>query len=343
MHSEQRLTQLKNWIHHLELSQYELAPASSDASFRRYFRLTAPTVVEGQAHSLIVMDAPAEFERLEPFIDITHRLEKVGLHVPKILAQNIPEGFLLLSDLGNTTYYDAIQNGIDPFLLQAIYRQAVEVIATMQTAETDGLPIYDQTHFLNELSLFTEWFLGKLHHIQLSEAEQTELNHVFTLLTAHNDSEAKVFVHRDYHSPNLMLCLNEQNPGIIDYQDAALGPISYDIASTVMDARTTWEEDQQLDWAIRYWQKAKTLDLPVPEDFAVFHMDYEWMSLQRNLRILGVFARLSLRDNKHHYLDHIPRVSKYVRQVAQRYQVFKPILKHLDRVEQIETEVRYTF
>ena len=159
-------------------------------------------------------------------------------------------------------------------------------------------------------------------------------------------AEARVLVHRDLHSPNLMVCTDPAigpNPGVIDFQDALEGPISYDIASLVLDARTTWDEPQQLDWAIRYWEKARAARLPVPDDFAQFHRQYEWTSLQRNLRILGVFARLNLRDDKPGYLAHIPRVLQYVRQVAGRYNHFAPITKLLDRLEGVEVQTRLTF
>jgi len=157
--------------------------------------------------------------------------------------------------------------------------------------------------------------------------------------------QPRVLVHRDYHSPNLMLGPGgpDFEPGVIDFQDALHGPLSYDIASLVMDARTSWDEPQQLDWAIRYWEYARTAGLPVPADFAEFHRQYEWMSLQRNLRILGVFARLSHRDGKHHYLDHMPRVQRYVRQVAERYQVFHPLVRLLDTVEKVSFTDGYSF
>ncbi|XOT96954.1 aminoglycoside phosphotransferase family protein, partial [Alcaligenes pakistanensis] len=160
----------------------------------------------------------------------------------------------------------------------------------------------------------------------------------FAQLVQANVQSATVLVHRDFHSPNLMMPLPGQTePGVIDYQDALAGPITYDIASLVMDARVTWTEEQQLDWAIRYWQAAMEAGLDVPADFAIFHQQYEWMGLQRNLRILGVFARLSLRDGKHHYLDHMPRLLGYVHQVASRYECFNALLRLLNRLEGRQT------
>src|SRR5690606_20383555 len=179
--------------------------------------------------------------------------------------------------------------------------------------------------------------------VELSGTENETLRSVFEALVSDNIKQPVVLVHRDFHSPNLMVGTTDGVPGIIDFQDALAGPISYDIASLVMDARTTWEEPQQLDWAIRYWEAAKAAGLPIAPDFADFHQQYEWMSLQRNLRILGVFARLSHRDGKHGYLDHIPRVSAYARQVAERYGPLRPLLRILDKIENRQVVTGYTF
>lgn len=343
-HLDVRLDLLKNWLHSLQnnyqLKLDTLRPASSDASFRRYFR------IDTHDGTLIIMDAPPAHEDCKPFIDIAQRLSAVGLNTPHILEQDLEKGFLILNDLGNLTYYQRLQSEISDQELQSIYRDALAAMVDMQKADTTGLPIYDKPRLLTELGLFNEWYVQQYHQTTLSDKEKTQLDAIFELLVQHNDKQAKVFVHRDYHSPNLMLCnptLHGKNPGVIDFQDAVLGPISYDVVSLVMDARTTWEEPQQLDWAIRYWEMARAANLPVPADFADFHVDYEYMGLQRNLRILGVFARLAIRDNKKHYLDHMPRVNGYVRQVANRYIAFKPLLNILDRLENIDTKVGYTF
>ena len=197
----------------------------------------------------------------------------------------------------------------------------------MQQAPVTGLAPYDTARLAQELTLFPEWYVSRHHGVTLDDKMSSALEKIFALLSASNGGQPTVLVHRDYHSPNLMVCDQPQygpNPGIIDFQDALAGPITYDLASLVTDARTTWEEPQQLDWAIRYWEMARAAGLPVDADFAEFHRAYEWMGLQRNLRILGVFARLNHRDGKKHYLDHMPRVNGYVRQVAQRYGVFTP-------------------
>ena len=252
----------------------------------------------------------------------------------------------MLGPRSDSTYYQRIQEGLDDVTLQTIYREALTALARMQTVTADSLPAYDATRLSAELDLFPEWYATRHCGRPIEGKDMEALQRVFATLVAHNAAQPRVFVHRDFHSPNLMLCDQAEhgaNPGIIDFQDALAGPISYDIASLVMDARTTWEEPQQLDWAIRYWEAARKIGLPVPSDFADFHRDYEWMGLQRNLRILGVFARLHHRDGKPGYLAHIPRVSAYVRQVARRYGVFAPLARQLDRLEDVQQNVGYTF
>jgi aminoglycoside/choline kinase family phosphotransferase len=339
-----RLAALLTWLESLpealNLQHNTLRPASSDASFRRYFRINS------QATTYVVMDAPPKTEDCKPFIDVSKRLAAVGLNVPHIQAQDLEQGFLLLTDLGPTTYYERIQQGIDESTLQALYRDALSALVQMQTASHQGLPAYDALRLKDELALFPQWYAATHCQAPLDEATMQLLNGVFDTLIAHNVKQPVVLVHRDFHSPNLMVCTEPQhgiNPGILDFQDAVAGPISYDLASLVMDARTTWEEPQQLDWAIRYWEQARKQGLPVPDDFADFHRDYEWMGLQRNLRILGVFARLNHRDGKAAYLNHIPRVNQYVRQVAGRYIALKPLLRVLDRLDNIQAKVGYTF
>jgi aminoglycoside/choline kinase family phosphotransferase len=263
-----------------------------------------------------------------------------------VLAQDLTQGFLLLTDLGPTTYYERIQAGLDEVSLQKMYRDALAALVQMQGTEVTGLPVYDATRLKQELGLFIEWYVIVHCKINLAATALAGLDRVFDLLVERNAAQPRVFVHRDFHSPNLMLCERPEhgaNPGVLDFQDAVSGPITYDLASLVMDARTTWEEPQQLDWAIRYWELARNKGLPVPTDFADFHQDYEWMGLQRNLRILGVFARLNHRDGKAAYLAHMPRVNQYVRQVAGRYLAFKPLLRILDELDQVQTKVGYTF
>lgn len=335
---------LTQWLSSLDpslgLDLASLTPASADASFRRYFRLKTTD------STLIVMDAPPPQEDCKPFCDVTERLLATGVTVPHILAKALAQGFLLLTDLGQNTYYDQIQHGWSDSALQTHYRQAIEALVKFQTADPSDLPVFDTDKLVTELQLFPEWYVEKYHGVSLTPKEHEDLQSLFVKLASAIAKQPKVFVHRDFHSPNLMVCTNASigtNPGILDYQDAVYGAITYDLASLVFDARTTWQEEQQLDWAIRYWEQARAARLAVDSDFAVFHEQYEWVGLQRNLRILGVFARLSMRDNKSAYLDHLPRVLQYVRQVASRYSAFKPVVRLLDRLDGIEPQARYTF
>jgi len=342
--SDPRLALLQAWLAQLPASlalrPETLRPASSDASFRRYFRIDAG---DGTA---IVMDAPPPHEDVRPFLHVAGLLRGAGLNVPAVLAEDTAQGLLLLSDLGNETYYQRIQAGLDEARLQALYREALDALVRMQQAPVTGLPAYDAARLAAELELFPEWYVARHHGLSLDDQTAAALRQVFGLLAGSAAGQPAVLVHRDFHSPNLMVCEDPRhgpNPGILDFQDALAGPLTYDLASLVTDARTTWEEPQQLDWAIRYWEMARAAGLPVEPDFAEFHRAYEWMSLQRNLRILGVFARLHHRDGKSGYLAHIPRVNGYVRQVAQRYRAFAPLLRLLDRIDQREPVVGYTF
>jgi len=339
-----RLEQIRGWLGSLppslDLAVDTLRPASSDASFRRYFRLDAGK------RTLIVMDAPPAHEDCRPFLHVGQLLADAGLNVPLVLEKNLDLGLLLLTDLGEHTYYQRIKDGVTDSQLQAMYRDAIAALVRLQQASTAGLGVFDPARLADELKVFPEWYVGKHHGVTLDDQTANALDKIFEQLSASNSGQAQVLVHRDYHSPNLMVCDQPQygpNPGVIDFQDALAGPITYDLASLVTDARTTWEEPQQLDWAIRYWEMARAAGLPVDSDFAEFHRAYEWMGLQRNLRILGVFARLNHRDGKAHYLAHIPRMNGYVRQVAQRYGVFKPLLRLLDKLDNRETTVGYTF
>jgi len=338
-----RLSALHRWLDKLHtpvgLDPATLAPVSGDASFRRYFR------IHGEGHSYIVMDAPPPHEDCAPFVKMAQRLSEGGLRAPTVHAMDLEQGFLVLSDLGAQTFYEALQAGLEGDDLQQHYRGALRALVRIQQCPASDLPPYDEQRLQDELTVFPHWYLNVHHGIAPDDGTQAQLARIFDLLVRQAAMQPRVLVHRDYHSPNLMLGPGGPafEPGVIDFQDALHGPLSYDIASLVMDARTSWDEPQQLDWAIRYWEYARTAGLPVPADFAEFHRQYEWMSLQRNLRILGVFARLSHRDGKHHYLDHMPRVQRYVRQVAERYQVFHPLVRLLDTVEKVSFTDGYSF
>ncbi len=344
-----RLEQLRAWLTATLPGQpYDLAPASADASFRRYFRAT---FADGSP-SRIVMDAPPEKEDVRPWLHVAELFRAAGAHVPEVLAQDLDHGFLLLSDLGSTTYLNALHTpaGQEPDLQRAahLYADALGSLAAIQSASRPGvLPEYDRALLLRELQLFPEWYIARHKGVTLTDAETTRLNTVFERILAVNLAEPQVFVHRDYHSRNLMLLEPSAglgaNPGIIDFQDAVYGPISYDLVSLFKDAYIRWDEDFILDMLIRYWETARKLGLPVRAEFADFHRDFEWMGVQRHIKVLGIFARLCHRDGKDGYLADMPLVMDYLRRACKRWRDLGPLLKLLDRLEPEETQVGYTF
>ena len=330
----QRLQQLNEWLHsRLPNENITLAPASADASFRRYFRVT---FADGQTR--IVMDAPPQHEDCRPFLHIANLFEEAGTHVPHVYAQNLQQGFLLLSDLGNTTYLQALNAST----ARVLYGAATDALIKIQLASRENeLPLYDKALLLREMRLFPEWYIAKHLNVTLTDKQHAKLEEVFARILANNLAQPCVYVHRDYHSRNLML--SEPNPGILDFQDAVYGPITYDLASLFKDAYIHWEEAEIIDWLIRYWEKARKAGLPVADDFSVFYRDYEWMGVQRHLKVLGIFARLYHRDGKDGYLKDLPLVMAYLRAAAARYIDLKPLLNLLDELELREQKAGYTF
>lgn len=317
--------------------QLSLAPASADASFRRYFRVTLP-----DGSTRIVMDAPPEHEDCRPFIKVAALLRDAGVHVPEIYAQDLAQGFLLLSDLGNTTYLEVLNTDTAP----ALYRDANAALVAIQRASRRGvLPEYDRALLTRELELFPDWYVARHLGVVLDDDQQATLRAVFAKILDNNLAQPQVFVHRDYHSRNLMVSGQDYpaNPGIIDFQDAVYGPITYDLASLYRDAYIHWEEAQELDFVIRYWELARTAGLPVHDDFHDFYRDYEWMGAQRQLKVLGIFARLSVRDGKHGYLKDMPTVMAYLRQTCERYGELRPLARLLDQLEKKPATAAYTF
>ncbi len=332
--ADPRLPALREWLatqqDALQADLSSLRPASADASFRRYFRIDT-------AHgSRVIMDAPPPQESTQAFEQMARCLHSAGLRVPEILASEPEQGFLVLTDLGPQSFYDALQ--VDPrpsdAQVHGWYMATLDSLIRMQReARCEPLPEYDTERMLAELELFPQWYIERHCGHTLSEGERQMLRQTFDQLATRLAAQPRVLVHRDFHSPNLMVPLGDDpRPGVLDFQDAVRGPITYDLASLLMDARTTWDEAQQLDWGIRYWEAARKAGLPVPDDIATFHADWEWMGLQRNLRILGVFARLNHRDGKPQYLAHMPRVLGYVYQSAGHDDRFRPLLKLLDRL-----------
>jgi N-acetylmuramate 1-kinase len=330
----QRQQQLTDWLHSLFPNEnFSIAPASADASFRRYFRATF-----ADGHTRIVMDAPPQHEDCRPFLHVAKLFEDAGTHVPHVYAQDLAQGFLLLSDLGNTTYLQALTPGN----ARQLYGAATDALIKIQLASrANELPPYDEALLLREMRLFPEWYISRHLDVTLSDAQNAKLETVFARIIANNLAQPKVYVHRDYHSRNLMV--TEPNPGIIDFQDAVYGPITYDLASLFKDAYIHWKEAEVIDWLIRYWEKARKAGLPVAEDFSVFYRDYEWMAVQRHLKVLGIFARLYHRDGKEGYLKDLPLVMAYLRAACVRYIDLKPLLNLLDTLEPRAKQEGYTF
>jgi aminoglycoside/choline kinase family phosphotransferase len=336
-----RLPLLKAWLDSLGIVQAASArPASSDASFRRYFRLDVLSHLQAEhGATLIVMDAPPERENVPAFVRVAELFGAAGVSVPKIVAQDLQQGFLLLSDLGNTTF---LQNlNLDTASL--MYAEALEALLKIQQRSQPGvLPEYDRAFLLRELNLFPEWYIGKHLGVTLTAQQRSQLDGVFDALLANITAQQQVYVHRDFHSRNLMV-LDEGNPGIIDFQDALYGPMTYDIASLLRDAYIQWDEELVLDWVIRYWQRARELGLPVNPDIDAFYRDFEFTALQRHLKILGIFTRLYHRDGKAGFLGDLPTVLDYVRRTANRYRELKPLVRLLDTLEDKTPQVGYTF
>ncbi|ADL54189.1 aminoglycoside phosphotransferase family protein [Gallionella capsiferriformans] len=319
-----REQQLTVWLQgQFPEATFTLAPASADASFRRYFRATFD-----DGTTRIIMDAPPEHEDCQPFLHVGKLFEQAGTHVPHVYAEDLEQGFLLLSDLGNTTYLQALT----PDNARALYAKATDALIKIQRASNEAeLPPYDEALLLREMRLFPEWYINKHLNITLTEAQNAKLESVFARIVANNLSQPRVYVHRDYHSRNLMV--TEPNPGIIDFQDAVYGPITYDLASLFKDAYIKWEEPQIIDYLIGYWQNARRAGLPVHEDFGQFYWDFEWMGVQRHIKVLGIFARLCHRDGKDGYLKDMPLVMSYLRAAAARYVDLKPLFNLLNELE----------
>ena len=325
--TDARLNTLLDWLKALQpswqLDLDTLLPASADASFRRYFRIESKNPDFG---TFIIMDAPPQHEPLNAFIQVDLLLSEAGLNVPQILERNISEGFLLLNDLGNQTYLSQLNDETANHL----YGAATHTLVQMQLASKPNiLPNYDEALLQRELDLFLEWYLRKHLNIELTDLQQTQLKKSFELILENNLAQAKVYVHRDYHSRNLMVT-NHNNPGVLDFQDAVYGPITYDAASLWRDAYIAWPEERVMDWVIKFWEQGRKVGLPMPEDFGQFYRDFEWMGLQRHLKVLGIFARLFHRDGKEGYLKDIPLVLEYAIAAANRYIELKPLARILE-------------
>lgn len=335
--ADARLSLLQEWLPTLNATPTlveTLRPASADASFRRYFRVDTP-----DQQTLIVMDAPPPQEDVRPFVHVAEVFGKTGVSVPTVLAQDVERGFLLLSDLGSTTYLNQLNNDT----AHKLYIDAIDALVLLQTqSKPDVLPEYDRALLSRELQLFPDWYIAKHLNVTLSDDQKNTLSKVFDTLLANNLAQAQVYVHRDYHSRNLMV-LGSGNPGIIDFQDAVYGPITYDLVSLLRDAYIQWDEEMVLDWVIRYWERAKRAGLQVPPDIDTFYRDFEFMGLQRHLKVLGIFARLYHRDGKDAYLKDMPLVMEYTLKAARRYSALIPLVRLIEKLEDKAPQVGYTF
>lgn len=317
-----------------------LAPASADASFRRYLRIAA-----GGGHSVIVMDAPPPQEDVRPFVAIARRIEQAGLHAPRILAVDEVHGFVLLSDLGSRLYLDALREA-SAGEADGLMRTAIGALVQWQTRiDASGWPAYDDALLRRELALFPHWCVQREFGQTWSDAQQAHWRSICDLLVASALAQPRVGVHRDWMPRNLMV--TEPNPGILDFQDATLGPITYDIASMLRDAFLSWDEEREIDWAVRWWQpmrgSAAMSGHPMAEDFGEAWRALEWMGLQRHLKVLGIFCRLKHRDGKPKYSADLPRFFAYATRVANRYAPLQPLLGLLEPLSGMAVKAGYTF
>lgn len=318
-----RLAALERWLAaQFPGASIAIAPASADASFRRYFRARL-----GDGRSFVAMDAPPGKEDCGPFLHVAGLFAAAGVHVPGVLARNIDEGYLLLEDLGSTTFLAHLSDST----AKELYEAATDALVRIQLASRPGvLPDYDRALLEREMRLFPDWYVARELRRDPGPNDSRILQTAFDAILANNLAQPRVFVHRDYHSRNLMVC--QPLPGILDFQDALYGPITYDLVSLFRDAYVRWEEERVLDWVVRYWEKARQAGLPVDPDFAVFYRDFEWMGVQRQIKVVGIFARLCHRDGKERYLADIPLVLDYLLAACRRYRELDPLAALLDRL-----------
>ncbi|MBS0321852.1 MAG: phosphotransferase [Proteobacteria bacterium] len=322
---------------HLAGTPFTCAPASADASFRRYFRIVPATPAFG-APSLIAMDAPPPQEDCRPFVRVAGLLVEAGINAPRVLAQDLANGYLLLTDLGDRTYLSAL----DATTARGLYSDALDTLVAWQRASRPGvLPAYDNALLRRELDLFPDWYVARHLGRVLDDGDRHTLDLAFARILANNLAQPQVYVHRDFHSRNLMV--TTPNPGVLDFQDAVYGPLAYDLVSLLRDAYIAWDEELQIDWAARYWERARAAGVPVPADFAQFWRDFEWMGVQRHLKVLGIFARLAHRDGKTGYVADMPRVLGYLTAALARYDELQPLSALVARLHGTAASAAYTF
>jgi len=322
--SDSRLADLTRWVcEDLGFAGSRIEPASADASFRRYFRVTRG------ADTYIVMDAPPEKENLGPFLRVATMLLELGLNVPMALAKDPGRGFLLLSDLGTRQYLDAL----DASAVDGLYADALGALCVMQTADEGmarDLPPYNHALLMREMELMPEWFLSRHLGLQVSAAERGMLDRLFETLAQSALSQPAAFVHRDYHSRNLLVTA-DNNPGILDFQDAVWGPVTYDLVSLLKDCYVAWPAPQVRTWALEYREQLLAKGFPLSLGECEFIRGFDLVGLQRHIKVLGIFARLYYRDGKSQYLKDLPRVLRYTRDAAADYPETAPFAEFLAR------------
>lgn len=333
----ERQMRLKDWLSGFSdrygLKLDTMRAASADAGFRSYFR------IDGKERTYIVMDSPGEADNIAPFIHADEVFAQAGLNVPKIYEANRELGFMLISDLGTKTYLDVLDHDNADRLMG----QATDALVKLQAAsKPDVFPAYSAELLRSELELFPQWFVKRHLGMEITLELRSMFDRTFALIIAKNLDQANVYVHRDFMPRNLMLT-EKDNPGVIDFQDAVYGPVSYDIACLCRDAFISWEETLTLDWTIRYWEKARKAGVPVPADFGRFWEDVEWMAIQRHLKVLGIFARLNYRDGKPKYLGDTPRFLNYVKATSHRFDALRPLSRFIDTIIGEQEQVGYTF
>jgi N-acetylmuramate 1-kinase len=319
------------------LQAHTLQPASADASFRRYLR------VQARGGSCIVMDAPPPQEDVRPFVQVAQWIREAGLNGPQVLESDPEQGFLLLSDLGNALYLPALQ-AASATQADALMRDAIDALVRWQVQmPVQALPPYDEALLARELALFPEWCVLREFGVSWGDGELARWQRVCRVLIDSALAQPVVAVHRDWMPRNLMRA--EPNPGILDFQDAVRGPVSYDVASLLRDAFISWDEEREIDWAARYWSQAKRAGVPLGDvfsaDFGEFWRALEWMGLQRHLKVLGIFCRLKHRDGKPAYAEDLPRFFGYATKVATRYAPLRPLLSLIEPLSGMRSVTAY--
>lgn len=320
---DERLNALSAWITNLLGFQPKIKPASEDASFRRYFRIFCQN-----RQAYVVMDAPPEHESVKKFVEVAARYESLGVNVPQIFAINQPEGFALLSDLGAKTYLQALS----PDSVDQLYAQALTTLFTLQTQSINRLEefeLYDQQKIREEMELFRQWFIPYRTERELKDKNQRLIDNTFELLTDTALRQPRTWVHRDFHSRNLMIT-PQNSPGVLDFQDAVTGPITYDLVSLLRDCYVEWPEEQVYQWVSLYYQKLQNSSISLKVNETEFIRWFDWMGVQRHIKVLGIFSRLYHRDGKDHYLKNLPLVFRYTTTICNKYEALRPFAAFLN-------------